>query len=214
MGIGMPVGPPALNNSSPMVDPTSPAPKQHDKKPSKVGASLSKLSETMSDWTERIFGKEDEFSKDTESQRLEAWVTRGTPDAYPMKVPFGHKRLQYGLKNINSAKLEVGGRATFARYVDCGPRMQIIIDDVVREANRMQRSERVCLSFKGFQRPQNPGNLSFAIVFFSIQEEKAPISFLDCVGRKMELPFQVCKTWEVCVFFPSYLSLFSIIIPK
>lgn len=38
---------------------------------------------------------------------------------------------------------------------------------------------------------------SFLLAFFSIRDEKAPILFTDCIGRKMRLPYETCKTWEV-----------------
>lgn len=86
-----------------------------------------KLSDTMSEWTHKIFGKEDEFSKDWESQELEAWVFRTTTPAFstPTKVPFGHRRLQYGLKKLRSKKGTSHGRTTFARYINNGPRTQL-----------------------------------------------------------------------------------------
>lgn len=85
-----------------------------------------KVSDTMSEWTHKIFGKEDEFSKDWESQELEAWVFRAdTPNPNPLKVPFGHQRLQYGLKTVKSKKGNTAGLTTFARYIESGPRMQV-----------------------------------------------------------------------------------------
>lgn len=167
-----------------------------------VSSSLSSLSEkvsdAMGDWTHKIFGDDDEFTKDRESQELEAWVTRGTIHSEPMKVPFGHRRLQYALKLVNSHKADKLGLTTFGRYVAQGPRCQVIIDDVVREANKLQKRERVCLAFQSYKHVQ--GQLEgddFTIVFFSICNDKAPVSLTDCIGRKLTIPFQICKTWEV-----------------
>lgn len=83
--------------------------------------------DTMSEWTHKIFGKEDEFSKDWESQELEAWVIQASlPFSSPMKVPFGHRRLQYGLKKVKSKKDHSRlGLTTFGRYLSDGPRVQV-----------------------------------------------------------------------------------------
>lgn len=70
-----------------------------------------------------------------------------------------------------------------------------LIDEVVREANKLQKRERVCLAFQGYR--QHTGSDPFTIVFFSIREEKAPISFKDCIGRNMTFPFETCRTWQV-----------------
>lgn len=105
---------------------------EKDKISSRLSTSLNdlnlKVSEAMSEWTHKIFGKEDEFSKDWESQKLEAWVYRtDAPYFDPIKVPFGHQRLQYGLKRITSKKDNKLAMTTFARYVDEGPRMQVYV---------------------------------------------------------------------------------------
>lgn len=170
-----------------------------------VSSSINKmsqaLSDTMADWTHRIFGKADEFSKDWESQELEAWVTRcpGTwPSTYakPMKVPFGHRRLQYGLKKVKASGKGKLKLATFARYIDNGPRIQAMVDDVVQVANRLQRRERICLAFDVFKSVDDDGD-QFMMVFFSIRKEKTPVSLTDGIGRKLNLPFEMCKNWEV-----------------
>lgn len=84
-----------------------------------------KISGGMSEWAQKLFGKDDEFSKDWQSQELEAWVFQtSTPFSTPMKVPFGHQRLRYGLKQSKSKKKDDMGRTTFARYINGGPRTQ------------------------------------------------------------------------------------------
>lgn len=166
----------------------------------KVSSSLndmsSNLSKTMSEWTHHIFGKDDEFKKDWESTELEAYVAFDTVQTVPVKVPFGHRRLKYGLKKVMDGKNNQAGTTTFDRYIDHGVRMQLTVDNVVREANLMKRRERVCLAFQEYKKAE-PGRVPFVIVFFSIQREKAPVVFTDCMGRKFTIPYQFCKTWDV-----------------
>ncbi|KAJ4393065.1 hypothetical protein N0V93_002272 [Gnomoniopsis smithogilvyi] len=134
------------------------------KQPSPLHEIRTMVSDVMSEWTHKIFGREDEFSKDWESNELEAWVfCTSTAESAPIKVPFGHQRLQ-------------------------------IVDEVVQEANRLQKREKVCLAFKEYN--VGDGNNTFVVVFFSLCEEKAPLAFKDCIGRKMTLPFETCRTWE------------------
>lgn len=165
----------------------------------KLNSFSQRVSETMTDLTHKFFGKNDEFTKDWPSETLEAWVTQGTPYSDPMKVPFGHRRLQYGLKQIRDKKAP-SCITTFGRYLEQGPRTQIVIDEVVREANRLQKRERVCLAFRRFE-ARDPRENSLTLVFFSIREEKPPILFTDCTGRNMSVPYEICKTWEVCSSF-------------
>lgn len=153
-----------------------------------------KLSEAMTEFKHKIFGKDDEFTKDWESQELEAWVIQNVPLGEPMKVPFGHRRLQYGLKQTSRKKSDAREFTTFDRYVNQTARIQVTLDEIAREANRMQKRERVCLAFQHYSRRDGT---SFVIAFFSIRDEKPPISFTDCIGRKMSLPYEICKTWNV-----------------
>lgn len=84
------------------------------------------LSETMAEWTQKIFGRQDEFSKDWESQELEAWVIQSSaPFSAPIKVPYGHQRLRYGLKRTRSKKISPVGSTSFTRYISSGPRAHL-----------------------------------------------------------------------------------------
>lgn len=149
----------------------------------------------MTDWVHSIFGKDDIFKKDYESTELEAYVTYGMTPDLPVKLPFGHRRLQYGLKRTEKRK-----ETTFNRYVSSKTVMHKIIDDVVREANRKQKRERTLLTYSVFE---NGANQHFMVAFFSIQPEKQPIAFKDAVGREYILPFQLCKNWEVSETIPT-----------
>ncbi|KAF3761962.1 hypothetical protein M406DRAFT_358162 [Cryphonectria parasitica EP155] len=188
--------PKKLNVAMPVQD-TKPDKNVKKNSPKKVSFTLSQMSQNLSDimeeWTHRIFGRYDEFTRDWPSDELEAWVTRGRPYSVPIKVPFGHRRLQAGLKNINAVGKETDLR-TFGRYIVGGPRTQYIVDDVVYAANKLQSRERVCLAFRELLRDDEAD--SFTVVFFSIQKEKAPILLTDVLGRKTSIPFELGKEWE------------------
>lgn len=157
-----------------------------------------KVPQSMSDWIGRVFGKDDQFKQDWESQSLEAYVfqSRGTFISHlghtPVKVPFGHRRLRYGLDKVVKDKDKLG--STWNRYIDLGPSMQAIIDQVVHAANRLQSRERVCIAFQEYnKRVEDP----FTLVFFSVRDEKKPILLKDAVGRTYTIPFETCRTWNV-----------------
>lgn len=79
------------------------------------------------------------------------------------------------------------------------------VDEVVQEANRLQKREKILLTFEEYRCTNT--NEAFVIVFFSLCEEKAPISFQDCMGRRMTLPFERCRTWEVGELLPIILPI-------
>lgn len=153
------------------------------------------LSNKMEDLKHRVFGKDDDFKCDYESTELEAYIAYGLKTELPMKIPFGHRRLQYGLKRL-AEDIDEKCFSTFNHYMAAGAHTQAIIDDVVREANRMQKCERTLLSTSVFCRPSD-GRLVSLISFFSIQPEKPRVAFEDAIGRKYSLPFELCKKWKV-----------------
>lgn len=163
----------------------------------KIGASLNdlgqKLSNTMADWAQSIFGRDDEFKKDYESTELEAYLAYDLSLDLPLKVPFGHRRLQYGLKRVMNKKNN-GGLTTFDRFTGSSSFIHRLLDDVSREANRMQKRERTLITYKIFASARRP---YYLIAFFSIQPEKKPIAFKDAFGREYSLPFELCKNWQV-----------------
>ncbi|KUI53606.1 hypothetical protein VP1G_00984 [Cytospora mali] len=160
---------------------------------SNFGVQLSlKLPARISDLMHRIFGKDDIFKQDWESDDVEAYIFQMSfahgPVQRPIKVPFGHRRLHYGLDRV----LNKNG-STWNRYIDSGHRMQVIIDGVAHAANRLQNRERVCIAFQEYKKGSDE---HFILVFSSICEEKKPILFKDAVGRTYTIPFETCRTWN------------------
>lgn len=155
-----------------------------------------KMSQTLTDWTHCIFGKEDEFSKDYESTDLEAYIAYGMCSSLLMKVPFGHRRLRYGLKQVMSTTSR-GGSTTFKAFMGSSPLTKAMIDNVVRVANRMQKRERTLLTCRLSLSATPDSSRPFVVVFLTIQPEKQHIAFTDALGFNYSLPFGVCKNWKV-----------------
>lgn len=146
------------------------------------------------DWKQRLFGTDDKFKTDWPSTKIEAYLRNHQDFGKPRKVPFGHKRLQYGLnKVIKDGQKE---KSNWNRYVELGHLDRLIVDEIVEEANRDQSRQRVMVAFQEYNKDAPP-NDSFILVFFSIRKEPKPISFKDAVGRTFTLPFETCRKWEV-----------------
>lgn len=149
------------------------------------------------DWKQRIFGTDDKFKTDWPSTNLEAYIRLNLSYAKPTKVPFGHKRLHYGLNKV--IKDQQKGSSTWNRYVELGEVTRLVIDDVVEEANRNQSRERVCVAFEEYKKESLE---PFTLIFLSVRKEPLPISFKDAIGRTFTLPFEACRKWEVSIPFP------------
>ncbi|KAL2287174.1 hypothetical protein FJTKL_06169 [Diaporthe vaccinii] len=143
------------------------------------------------DWKQRIFGTDDKFKTDWPSTNLEAYIRHNSSFGKPTKVPFGHKRLHYGLnKIIKDGQKE---KSTWNRYVDAEQVTRLAIDEIVDEANRHQSRERICVAFQEYNKE---GDDPFILVFLSLRKEPQPISFKDAVGRNYTLPFETCRKWD------------------
>jgi hypothetical protein len=162
------------------------------------GRLSSDLPSYLFDWKQRIFGTDDKFKTDWPSKSLEAWIYQDSFGAnVNSKIPFGHKRLQYGLNQV--IKAGQNGKSTWNRYLELSRLRRMALDQLLDEANDQQTRERVCIAFHECDNEQ--GN-SFMLVFMSIRKEPKPISFKDAVGRRYTLPFEICRKWDVSVHFP------------
>lgn len=149
------------------------------------------------DFKQRVFGSDDKFKTDWPSNTLEAWIYHDSaPGNAHTRLPFGHKRLQYGLnKVLKDGKSE---RSTWNRYLETSKLRRTGLDHIVDEANRQQSRERVCIAFQEYGKGWAE---SFMVVFLSIRKEPKTISFKDAIGRHYTLPFETCRKWDVSFFF-------------
>ncbi|KAK2597887.1 hypothetical protein N8I77_012642 [Diaporthe amygdali] len=143
------------------------------------------------DWKQRIFGSDDKFKTDWPSTNLEAYIRHIHSFGKSTKIPFGHKRLQYGLSKV--IKEGEKGTSTWSQYIELGQVTRLAVDEVVGEANRNQSRERICVAFHQYDKDSAD---PFILVFLSLRKEPQPISFKDAVGRTYTLPFEACRTWD------------------
>lgn len=144
------------------------------------------------EWKQKIFGTDDKFKTDWPSTKLEAYIRHTRNHWKPNKIPFGHKRLTYGLNKV--IKDGPKGASTWSRYIELDQHTRLAVDDIVKEANQHQSRERICVALQQYN-PESDD--PFILVFLSVRKEPKPISFKDAVGRTYALPFETCRTWEV-----------------
>lgn len=229
-----------LLKGKPSVEPGQPSRSQESRRQWRLSLRLwptrnqvkEKISDLATTWTERIFGTEDLFLHDRESETLEAWVSTGSRE--PVKVSFGHRRLQMGLQRCKASKAsklkgyKKNGQvtvwpknSTWQRFVGAGITSQIFLDDVVQAANRLQARERVCLTFNEYESEDG----KFMLVFFAIQPEKKPISFVTAAGDTMMFPFLIARDWNVshhmnlmsshaCLFLVALMTLIDFCVSR
>lgn len=157
----------------------------------------SNLPAWLFDFKQRVFGSDDKFKTDWPSDTIEAWIYHDSaPGNAHTRLPFGHKRLQYGLNRVlKDGKNE---RSTWNRYLEMSKFRRAGLDHIVDEANRQQSRERVCIAFQEYGKGWAE---SFMVVFLSIRKEPKIFSFKDAIGRHYTLPFDTCRKWDVSLFF-------------
>lgn len=157
------------------------------------------------EWKQRIFGSDDNFKTDWPSTNLEAYISHVHSFGKPTKVPFGHKRLRYGLNKV--IKDGQKDKSTWNNYVELAQFTRLTIDEIVEEANRHQSRERVCVAFQEYNKESDDPMI---LVFLSLRKEPKPISLKDAVGRTYTLPFETCRKWEVSAPLPFCGSLVNL----
>ena len=155
------------------------------------------LPASLFDLKQRIFGTDDKFKTDWPSTNLEAYVLHNYGVRKPRKVPFGHKRLHYGLNKV--IKDEEKGKSTWSRYLELDQLGRMNVDAIVEEANRHQSRERVCVAFKEYNKDSTD---FFMLAFLSLRKEAKPVSFKDALGRHFTFPFETCRKWDVSIISP------------
>ena len=69
---------------------------------------------------------------------------------------------------------------------------------VASQAKRQDGRERTLVTaFDGWERHST--GASMTLVVFSLGAPVDPIHLTDCVGRKFDIPFEHCRTWDVSV---------------
>lgn len=147
-------------------------------------------SSVFSFWLKRLFGNRDKFLHDWESQILEAFVVHKDSPT-PVKLPFGHRRLTFGLKEV----MKKDTYLSWDQYLLLESQHHRAIDQIIADAKQSDSRQR---TFLAFVRKQGQGQDSDRIlVFFSLGGLGEAAHLSDAVGRKLGFPFGRNRTWEV-----------------
>ena len=161
--------------------------------PDTAGPSQSKSTGFFPSWIQSIFGSSNKISADdTPSHDLEAYMVDPATGHPPIKVPFGHDRLQSGLKKLTKGGGNKG--STWHLYVDMTAGQRVLVDKVIKHARAQSHHQRTCLGIEEFKRDGKPAHY---LVFFSLSEPPLPILFKDAIGRAFRFPYERCRTWMV-----------------
>jgi hypothetical protein len=142
-------------------------------------------------WFKNLFGRSDKFTQDLESQTLEAYIIHDGTKAI-LKLPFGHQRLDNGLKRT----LKSNRNLSWDQYVALDPQHHQDLNRTIINAKHQDSRERTCIAVD-LRKKQSSQDADRLVVFFSLGAPVEPIHLNICVGRKFDIPFEHCRTWDV-----------------
>jgi hypothetical protein len=144
-------------------------------------------------WLKDLFGPREKFLNDSESQTLEAYIVHdhGIRQAL-FKLPFGHQRLQLGLKQV----MKKNKGFSWDKFMSLDVQDYRDLDQAVVRAKKVDTRERTVLAVDIHKK--QPGlEKERMLVFFSLGAAVEPVHVKDCVGRLFDFPFEQCRTWRV-----------------
>ena len=143
-------------------------------------------------WFKGVFGSSSsKYLNDSQSSDLEAYMILG--DKRQMKVPFGDRRLRYGLKQLMKKKKS----STLDDYYKLPKHIHKAMGEAMRGASVKDARERVCLCFDVLSLGDKPKEEHLLVFFLASGKPVEPIHFKDAVGRKYLVPFHLVQSWEV-----------------
>ncbi|EJP66703.1 uncharacterized protein BBA_04643 [Beauveria bassiana ARSEF 2860] len=168
----------------------------------------------LNHWADRVFGRQSKFRNDKQSSTLEAYIAENFGRDVPIKVPFGHERLMFGLDKV----LKDWRGDQWSNYLAASPLTRLALDAISEAAQKASSHEKTCLAFKEYSSTQGLPT-PFMLVFFSLEKAKDPV-ILSFNGRRYSVPFAACRTLhsveerirEVCrsssasTFLPTFIA--------
>ncbi|KAJ3476276.1 hypothetical protein NLG97_g9181 [Lecanicillium saksenae] len=165
----------------------------------------------LNHWADHVFGRQRRYRNDKQSTSLEAYVVEDGRYV-PIKIPFGHERLSFGLNRV----LKDWRGDQWTNYLAASPETRLVLDCVAEAAREASNHEKICLAFK--QYGVRDKMMPLLLAFFSLEPAKDPIIVI-LSDRRYSLPFAACRTLqnmeqclrEVCLNSSADASLLSLI---
>ncbi|KAM3549195.1 hypothetical protein MY1884_008848 [Beauveria asiatica] len=169
----------------------------------------------LNHWADRVFGRQSKYRNDKQSSTLEAYIAENFGRDVPIKIPFGHERLMFGLDKV----LKDWRGDQWSNYLAASPLTRLALDAMSEAARKASSHEKTCLAFKEYSTQGLP--TPFVLVFFSLEKAKDPV-ILSFNGRRYSIPFAACQTLhsmeerirEVCCSSSASASLPTFIAEK
>jgi hypothetical protein len=139
-------------------------------------------------WFKNMFRKRDKFLHDWESPILEAFII-GKNQEKPQKLPFGHQRLTFCLKQVIKKDIYL----SWDEYLALDSQHHKAIEQIVTHATELDSRERTFLALTKKSGPEGDRLL----VFFSLNGLGAAARMMGSMGQKRSFPFGRDRTWEV-----------------
>ncbi len=155
-------------------------------------------SSLFSSWLKRLFGNRDKFLHDWESKVLDAFVVHQNSPT-PVKLPFGHQRLTFGLKQV----MKKDNYLSWDQYLLLEPQHHRAIDQIIADAKQLDSRPRTFLALVREQSQDQDGDR--LLVFFSLGVPGEAALLADSMGRKLGFPFGRNRTGEVSFSIHRYL---------
>ncbi|KAM3529794.1 hypothetical protein MY4038_005245 [Beauveria bassiana] len=168
----------------------------------------------LNHWADRVFGRQSKYRNDKQISTLEAYIAENFGRDVPIKVPFGHERLMFGLDKV----LKDWRGDQWSNYLAASPLTRLALDAISEAAQKASSHEKTCLTFKEYSTTQGLPT-PFMLVFFSLEKAQDPV-ILSFNGRRYSVPFAACRTLhsveerirEVCcsssasTFLPTFIA--------
>ncbi|WP_323824936.1 hypothetical protein, partial [Pseudomonas aeruginosa] len=84
---------------------------------------------------------------DKQSTTLEAYIAENFGQDAPIKIPFGHERLLFGLDKV----LKDWRGDQWTNYLSARPLLRFALDGITEAARKASMHEKICLAFKEYR---------------------------------------------------------------
>jgi len=154
-------------------------------------SALQKQFGKVSSWVKELFGPSSLFFDDKAHPDLDAYIVLG--DKKVLKVPFGGRRLKFGMRKVLRVKKET----TMDDFSTLPQTLHVAISNAIQAAQIVDSRKRTLICFDVLKVGQELENQHVLLFLSSNGAPLAPVQFKDAVGRSFAIPYFMATTWEV-----------------
>lgn len=143
-------------------------------------------------WFKELFGPSSLFFDDKESDSLEAFMILGNKGR--LRVPFGHRRLKFGLKKM----MKVKKTSTLDDYAALPKHLHEAIHHVLHGARVKDSRDRLVICFDVLKLGEKQEDQHLLVFMSRTGPPLEHVQFKDAVGRRFSVPYFLIISWDVC----------------